>query len=130
MTEQLDYNLPYRWFVGIGVDDPVWVPTVLTKNRDRLLDAEVARTLLVEQLNHEQIRTLLVDVHFSVDGTQILAWASMKSFQSKDGSSSRPIRVATASAISTAKSAATRRMPRPPIPRPGCTARVPARRPS
>jgi transposase len=90
LMEQLNYNLLYRWFVGLGVDDPVWVPTVFTKNRDRLLDAEVARKFLVELLNHEQIRTLLSDEHFSVDGTQILAWASMKSFEAKDGSSEPP----------------------------------------
>jgi transposase len=90
LMEQLDYNLLYRWFVGLGVDEPVWVPTVFTKNRDRLLDAEVARKFLVELLDHEQIRRLLSDEHFSVDGTQILAWASMKSVQAKDGSSEPP----------------------------------------
>ena len=88
--EQLDYNLLYRWFVGLGVDEPVWVPTVFTKNRDRLLEAEVARKFLAELLNHEEVRGLLSDEHFSVDGTQIAAWASMKSFQAKDGSSEPP----------------------------------------
>ena len=87
LMEQLDYNLLYRWFVGLGVDEPVWVPTVFTKNRDRLLDADVARKFLAELLNHEKVRRLLSDEHFSVDGTQIQAWASMKSFQAKDGSS-------------------------------------------
>jgi transposase len=86
LMEQLDYNLLYRWFVGLGVDEPVWVPTVLTKNRDRLLDAEVERKCLAELLNHEKVRKLLSDEHFSVDGTQIQAWASMKSFRAKDGS--------------------------------------------
>ena len=84
LMEQLDYNLLYRWFVGLGVDEPVWVPTVFTKNRDRLLDAEVARKFLAELLNHEKVRKLLSDEHFSVDGTQIQAWASMKSFRPKD----------------------------------------------
>ena len=88
--EQLHYNLLYRWFVGLGVDDPVWVPTVFTKNRDRLLEAEVARKFLAELLNHRQVRALLSDEHFSVDGTQIAAWASMKSFAAKDGSSEPP----------------------------------------
>ena len=69
--EQLDYNLLYRWFVGLGVDDAVWVPTVFTKNRDRLLDADVARKFLAELLNHKKVRRLLSDEHFSVDGTQI-----------------------------------------------------------
>jgi len=90
LMEQLDYNLLYRWFVGLGVDEPVWVPTVFSKNRDRLLEAEVARKFLAALLNHKEVRTLLSDEHFSVDGTQIAAWASMKSFVAKDGSSEPP----------------------------------------
>ena len=90
LMEQLDYNLLYRWFVGLGVDDPVWVPTVFTKNRDRLLEADVARKFLAELMDHEELRGLLSDEHFSVDGTQIVAWASMKSFKAKDGSSEPP----------------------------------------
>ena len=90
LMEQLDYNLLYRWFVGLGVDDPVWVPTVFTKNRERLLQAEVAHKFLAELLNHKEVRGLLSDEHFSVDGTQIAAWASMKSFTAKDGSSDPP----------------------------------------
>jgi transposase len=90
LMEQLDYNLLYRWFVGLSPDDPVWDPTVFTKNRDRLLEAEVARKFLAELLNHRQVRALLSDEHFSVDGTQIAAWASMKSFAAKDGSSEPP----------------------------------------
>jgi hypothetical protein len=86
----LDYNLLYRWFDGLGVDDPVWVPTVFTKNRDRLLEAEVARKFLAELLTHKEVRKLLSDDHFSVDGTQITAWASMKSFVAKDGSGEPP----------------------------------------
>jgi transposase len=79
LMEQLDYNLLYRWFVGLGVDEAVWVPTVFTKNRDRLLEADVARKFLAELLSHERVRKLLSDEHFSVDGTQVQAWASMKS---------------------------------------------------
>src|SRR3979411_1315277 len=90
LMEQLHYNLLYRWFVGLGVDDPVWVPTVFTKNRDRLLAAEVARKFLAELLAHKEVRALLSDEHFSVDGTQIAAWASMKSFVAKDGSGGPP----------------------------------------
>ena len=90
LMEQLDYNLLYRWFVGLGVDDPVWVPTVFTKNRDRLLEAEVARKFLAELLTHKEVRQLLSDEHFSVDGTQVAAWASMKSFVPKDGSGDPP----------------------------------------
>ena len=90
LMEQLDYNLLYRWFVGLGVDDPVWVPTVFTKNRDRLLEADVVRRFLAELVNHKKLRGLLSDEHFSVDGTQIAAWASLKSFKAKDGSSDPP----------------------------------------
>jgi len=90
LMEQLHYNLLYRWFVGLGVDDPVWVPTVFTKNRNRLMDAELARKFLGELLNHKEVRALLSDEHFSVDGTQIAAWASMKSFVAKDGSGEPP----------------------------------------
>ena len=68
----------------------MWVPTVFTKNRDRLLEAEVARKFLSELVNHKEVRVLLSGEHFSVDGTQIAAWASMKSFQAKDGSSEPP----------------------------------------
>ena len=90
LMEQLHYNLLYRWFVGLGVDDPVWVPTVFTKNRDRLLKAEVARKFLAELVTHKEVCALLSDEHFSVDGTQVQAWASMKSFVAKDGSGGPP----------------------------------------
>jgi transposase len=90
LMEQLNYNLLYRWFVGLGVDEPVWVPTVFTKNRERLLAAEVAHKFLAELLNHNEVRGLLSDEHFSVDGTQFAAWASMKSFRAKDGSDEPP----------------------------------------
>jgi transposase len=83
LMEQLDYNLMFRWFVGLGIDDPVWVPTVFTKNRDRLLDADVAAKFMEQLLAHKEVRRLLSDEHFSVDGTLIQAWASMKSFQPK-----------------------------------------------
>src|ERR1043165_412006 len=66
LMEQLNYNLLYRWFVGLGVDEAVWVPTVFTKNRDRLLEAEVARKFLVGILAHKEVRRLLCDEHFSV----------------------------------------------------------------
>ena len=90
LMEQLRYNLLYRWLVGLGVDDQVWVPTVFTKNRDRLLEAAVARKFLAELLAHRDVRALLSDDHFSVDGTQVQAWASMKSFVANDGSSEPP----------------------------------------
>ncbi len=81
LMEQLDYNLLFRWFVGLGIDDAVWVPTVFSKNRDRLLDADVAAKFMSQLLAHKEVRGLLSDEHFSVDGTLIEAWASMKSFQ-------------------------------------------------
>src|SRR5262249_38371633 len=86
LMEQLDYNLLYRWFVGLSPDDPVWDPTVFTKNRDRLQSGEVFAKFMTKLLNHPQVKLLLSDEHFSVDGTLIEAWASQKSFRPKDGS--------------------------------------------
>ena len=83
LMEQMDYNLMFRWFVGLGIDDPVWVPTVFTKNRDRLLTTEMSRKVMAAILAHREVAPLLSDEHFSVDGTLIKAWASMKSFQPK-----------------------------------------------
>ena len=85
LMEQMQYNLLFRWFVGLGIDDPVWVPTVFTKNRDRLLNTDIARQFLAAILAHKDVAPLLADEHFSVDGTLIKAWASMKSFQPKAG---------------------------------------------
>jgi transposase len=86
LMEQLDYNLLYRWFVGLSPDDPVWDPSVFTKNRDRLQSGEVFTKFMSKLLNHPQVKPLLSDEHFSVDGTLIEAWASQKSFRPKDGS--------------------------------------------
>jgi transposase len=86
LMEQLDYNLLYRWFVGLSPDDPVWDPTVFTKNRDRLQNGEVFAKFMSRLLNHPQVKPLLSDEHFSIDGTLIEAWASQKSFRPKDGS--------------------------------------------
>jgi transposase len=83
LMEQMQYNLLFRWFVGLGIDDPVWVPTVFTKNRDRLLTTEISRKFMAAILAHREVEPLLSDEHFSVDGTLIKAWASMKSFQPK-----------------------------------------------
>src|SRR6478672_7728090 len=90
LMEQLDYNLLFRWFVGLGVDDPVWDVTVFTKNRDRLLAGEIAAKFLRAVLAQPRVKVLLSDDHFSVDGTLIQAWASMKSFRPKDGSGDPP----------------------------------------
>ena len=83
LMEQMQYNLLFRWFVGLGIDDPVWVPTVFTKNRDRLLTTDMSRKLLAAILAHREVAPLLSDDHFSVDGTLVKAWASMKSFRPK-----------------------------------------------
>lgn len=83
LMEQMEYNLLFRWFVGLGIDDPVWVPTVFTKNRDRLLTTEMSRKFMAAILAHSEVKPLLSDEQFSVDGTLIKAWASMKSLQPK-----------------------------------------------
>src|SRR6266540_3694023 len=85
LMEQLDYNLLYRWFVGLSPDDPIWDPTTFTKNRERLQNGEVFTKFMTKLLNHPQVKPLLSDEHFSVDGTLIEAWASQKSFRPKDG---------------------------------------------
>ena len=85
LMEQMQYNLLFRWFVGLSIDDPVWVPTVFTKNRDRLLNADIAKKLMAAILAHEEVAPLLSDDHFSVDGTLVEAWASFKSFRPKAG---------------------------------------------
>jgi hypothetical protein len=90
LIEQLDYNLLFRWFVGRGAEDPVWDATVFCKNRDRLLDGDIARKFMISVLNLPQVRQVLSSEHFSVDGTLIEAWASMKSFVPKDGSNPPP----------------------------------------
>jgi transposase len=84
LMEQLDYNLLFRWFVGLSMDDPVWDATVFCKNRDRLLAGDIAAKFFAAVLNLPQVRTLLSGEHFSVDGTLIEAWASMKSFVPKE----------------------------------------------
>ncbi len=83
LMEQLDYNLLFRWFVGMDMDEPIWAPTVFSKNRDRLLNHEIARSFLRRVI--ERAQGLMSDEHFTVDGTLIEAWASQKSFQRKDG---------------------------------------------
>ena len=84
LMEQLDYNLLFRWFVGLGIDDPVWVPTTFTKNRDRLLEGDVAAAFFAAVLMHAETARLLSDEHFTVDGTLLEAWASQKSFRPRD----------------------------------------------
>src|SRR5246500_4119318 len=84
LVDQIDYNLLFRWFVGLGIDDAVWNHAVFSKNRDRLLTSAVAQRFFAEV--NRQARRFMSDEHFTVDGTLIQAWASQKSFRSKDGS--------------------------------------------
>jgi transposase len=84
LMEQLDYNLLFRWFVGLNMDDPVWDATVFTKNRQRLLDGEIAGAFLERIVRQARQRGLLSGEHFTVDGTLIEAWASLKSFKRRD----------------------------------------------
>jgi transposase len=86
LMERLDFDLLFRWFVGLGVDDPVWDHSVFSKNRDRLLDGDVAAKFLSAVLAQPRVKRLLSNDHFSVDGTLIEAWASMKSFTPKGAS--------------------------------------------
>jgi hypothetical protein len=88
--EQLDYNLLFRWFVGLSMDAPVWDASTFSKNRDRLLDGDVAQRLLAAVVAQPRIKALMSNEHFSVDGTLIQAWASHKSFQPMPGSDAEP----------------------------------------
>jgi transposase len=84
LVEQIDYNLLFRWFVGLGIDDTVWNLAVFLKNRDRLLTSDVAQRFFTEV--NKQAKRMMSDEHFTVDGALIQAWASQKSFRRKDGS--------------------------------------------
>ena len=84
LMEQLEYNLLFRWFVGLGMDDAVWSPTTFTKNRDRLLDGDVATAFFEAVRLHAESERLLSHEHFTVDGTLLEAWASHKSFKRRD----------------------------------------------
>jgi transposase len=87
LMEQLNYNLLFRWFVGLNMDDGVWDATVYSKNRDRMLKADIAGLFFQAVVEEARVAGLMSDEHFSVDGTLIEAWASQKSFQRKDGDS-------------------------------------------
>lgn len=90
LMEQMNYNLLFRWFVGLSVDEPVWDASTFSKNRDRLLAGDIAAAFLTAVLETDQVKDLLSAEHFSVDGTQIQAWASIKSFRRKDGKDEPP----------------------------------------
>src|ERR1041385_8607429 len=84
LMEEMDYNLLFRWFVGLNADEEVWDATTFTKNRDRLLEADVAKEFLARVVEQARAKGLTSDEHFTVDGTLLEAWASAKSFQPKD----------------------------------------------
>src|SRR5271163_2725904 len=90
LMERLEFNLLFRWFVGLGVDDAVWDHSTFSKNRERLLEGDLAAKLLGAVLAQPRVKRLLSTDHFSVDGTLIEAWALMKSFRPKDGSGDPP----------------------------------------
>src|SRR5579863_787689 len=90
LMEEIDYSMLFRWFVGMNLDEPVWDATVFTKNRNRLLEGDVAREFLGEVVQQAQANGLTSDEHFTVDGTLIEAWASLKSFQRKDENNPPP----------------------------------------
>jgi transposase len=88
LMERLEFDLLFRWFVGLGIDDPAWDHSVFSKNRDRLLEGEIAAKFLAAILTQPQVKRLLSSQHFSVDGTLIEAWASLKSLEPRDGGDS------------------------------------------
>jgi transposase len=90
LMEEIDYSMLFRWFVGMNLDEPVWDVTVFTKNRNRLLEGDVAREFLCEVIAQAQAKGLTSDEHFTVDGTLVEAWASLKSFQRKDQKNGPP----------------------------------------
>jgi transposase len=90
LMEQLDYNMLFRWFVGLNMDDATWDVTVFTKNRERFLDGEIAEKFFAAVLDQAREANLLSDEHFTVDGTLVEAWASHKSFKPKDGGGTPP----------------------------------------
>ena len=128
LLERMQYDLLFRWFVGLGIDAPVFVPTVFSKNCDLLLTADIAQKFLAALLAQPQAAKLSGAEHFSIDGTMPEAFASIKSFRAKDGADKPPD--ATASAISSGKSFRTTPMPPRPTPMRGCVARAAGRRAS
>lgn len=113
-----------RWFIGIGVDDAAWDHSVFSKNRDRVLEGNIAAKFLAAVLAQPKVKKLLSNDHFSVDGTLIEDWASMKSVKPKNGSGEPPAQGAMPRRTSVAQNARTTPILRPPIRLPGCTARA------
>ena len=109
LVERIEFDLLFRWFVGLSIDEKVFDASTFSKNRDRLLTQEIAQGFLASLLALPEVKGLLSAEHFSVDGTLLKAWASMKSFRPKDARASRLSRGATAGPTSARRSARTRR---------------------
>jgi transposase len=90
LMEEIDYSILFRWFIGLSLDEPIWSPTTFSKNRDRLLNGDIASAFFDAVLRQAREAALLSDEHFTVDGTLLEAWASLKSFQRKDGGPTPP----------------------------------------
>jgi len=132
LMERLEFDLLFRWFVGIGVDDAAWDHSVFSKNRERLLEGDIAAKLLSGVLAHPRVKRLLSTDHFSVDGTLIEAWASIRASSRRMARTNRPRTETdgTGRRIFTARSARTTPTPRLPIQRRGSIAKDLAKRPS
>src|SRR6185503_15821671 len=90
LMEEIDYSVLFRWFIGLGMDDPIWSPTTFSKNRDRLLTSDIAAAFFDAVLGQARAADLLSDEHFTVDGTLLDSWASLKSFRRKDDDQTTP----------------------------------------
>src|SRR5918993_4564924 len=90
LIEEIDYSILFRWFIGLSVDEPIWSPTTFSKNRDRLLEGDIASAFFDAVRAQAEAAGLLSDEHFTVDSTMLEAWASLKSFQPKDASPAEP----------------------------------------
>jgi transposase len=130
LMEQLAYNLLFRWFVGLGMDDPVWVPTTFTKNRDRLLEGDIARAFFEDGVEQARGRHLLSAEHFTVDGTLLEAWAGLKSLSGRISPVPRRTIQAIRRSISMGTDGRTRRINPRPTPTAGCSRRRKAMKPS
>ena len=131
LMEEIDYSMLFRWFVGLNLDEEVWDATSFTKNRDRLLEADVAKQFLAQVVEQARAQGLTSNEHFTVDGTLLEAWASLKSFQPKQGKSAPPPDDPGNPTVNFAASGGRmRRMHRRPMPRRSWRAKVMGRSPS
>jgi transposase len=132
LMEQLNYNLLFRWFVGLNMDDPIWDASTFSKNRERLLAGDVAHAFFDQVLAQARERALLSDEHFTVDGTLMEAWAGQKSFKRKDAvpPPRRPMIQGTPASIFGGSGAPTPPMPRPLTPMLASTRRPKGKKPS